>query len=64
MKNHHIFVGSCPVSTVFSTRTVYTERTNNNHMVVISAGASIFQVNVGKLRRPLDTGFGRTSGFR
>ena len=27
-KNHYSFVVSCPVSTVFSSRTVYTERTN------------------------------------
>ena len=27
-KNHYSFVGSCLVSTVFSSRTVYTERTN------------------------------------
>ena len=33
-------------------------------MVVISTGASIFQVNAGKLRGPLGTGgFGRTSRF-
>ena len=31
-ENYYSFVGSCPVSTVFSSRTVYTERTkNNNH---------------------------------
>ena len=33
-KNRYSFVGSCPVSTVFSSRTVYRERTNNNHKVV------------------------------
>ena len=32
-------------------------------MVVISTGASIFQVNTSKLRKLLGTGFGRTSGF-
>ena len=32
-------------------------------MVVISTGASIFQVSVNKLRRLLDTGSGRTSRF-
>ena len=32
-------------------------------MVVISAGASIYQVNASKLRRLVNTGFGRTSGF-
>ena len=32
-------------------------------MVVITTGASIFQVNTSKLRRLLDTGLGRTSRF-
>ena len=32
-------------------------------MVVISTGASIFQVTASKLRRPLETGSGRTSRF-
>ena len=37
-KNHYMFVGSCLVSTVFSSRTVYTESTqkeqHNNQNVV------------------------------
>ena len=33
-KNRYSFVGSCPVSTVFSSCMVYRERTNNNHKVV------------------------------
>ena len=32
-------------------------------MVVINTGTSIFQVNASELRRHLDTGSGRTSGF-
>ena len=32
-------------------------------MAVVNTGATIFQANISKLRRPLDTGFGRTSGL-
>ena len=32
-------------------------------MAVVNAGATIFQANKSKLRRPLDTGFARTSGL-
>ena len=32
-------------------------------MALISTNATIFQANVSKLKRPLDTGFGRTSGL-
>ena len=30
-------------------------------MAVVNTSATIFQANISKLRRPLDTGFGRTS---
>ena len=32
-------------------------------MTVVNTGATIFQANISKLRRPLDTGCGRTSGL-
>ena len=32
-------------------------------MTVVNTGATIFQANKSKLRRPLDTGFRRTSGL-
>ena len=32
-------------------------------MSVVNTGATIFQANISKPRRPSDTGFGRTSGF-
>ena len=32
-------------------------------MAVVNTGATIFRANISKLRRPLDTGYGRTSGL-
>ena len=35
----------------------------NGPMAVVNTSVTKFQANISKLRRPLDTGYGRTSGL-